>query len=72
VTGTKVTAPARDGDLAAIELLEHAADRHGAAGLVAMHGAQHDEARAGLEAGEGDGLELMGLLRGARIHGPLE
>jgi hypothetical protein len=61
--GTKVTLPAAILQLAAVELGHHAADRLGAAGLVAVGGAHDDHARALAEAGIVDRFELQDSVR---------
>jgi hypothetical protein len=45
------------GERAGIDVADQPLDRARAAGLVAVHGAENDERRAGPEAGVADGLE---------------
>jgi hypothetical protein len=54
---------------AAVELGQHALDAHGAAGFVAVHPAQHQQPRAGVQRGEGVDAQAVGGGAGKRIIG---
>ena len=49
------------GQLPGFDLADHATDRLGAAGFVAVHRAQHDEARTRRHAGKRHGLKIQGF-----------
>lgn len=63
--------PAPQPESAAVELGQHALDARRAAGLVAMHAAQHEQPRARLQRGEGMDAQVVGggSSSGKRIGG---